>query len=192
MADATIGFAVERLSYFLTDQVKKRTKKWFKVAQRGIGLPPVLYRFSVLKEDHAASKRGALDRVQNLCKKEANLYRIDVVGFEDAVKTLLDEILREDPSLKVISIHGMGGLGKTTLLEYNIKDVLKRIIKSFVRHDLDLSNLDEIDLLQHLRKLLEDRGRYVAVIDDVWEKMKQAFPDKKNGSRVVVTVFTKI
>ncbi|KAL1819818.1 hypothetical protein ACET3Z_014687 [Daucus carota] len=149
--------------------------------------------------------------------------QVDVVGFEDDFKTLLDELVGEDPSLKVISIHGMGGLGKTTLAsklyhssklnhfhshawvcvsqEYNIKDVLRTIIKSIMGHKpgrgLDMLNMNEVDLLQHLRKLLLGRDRYLAVIDDIWdieawEKIKKAFPDKKNGSRVIITTRNKI
>ncbi|XP_074373856.1 disease resistance protein RPP13-like [Apium graveolens] len=143
---------------------------------------------------------------------------VDVVGFKDDVKTLLAELVREDPSLGVISIHGMGGLGKTTLAsnlyhsselshfetrawvcvsqEYDIKDVLKTMIKSFFGNELDSMKMDEVDLLRHLRKLLQDSDHYLAVIDDVWdieawERIKKAFPDKNNGSRIIVTTRNK-
>lgn len=50
-------------------------------------------------------------------KKERTLLRaasfenqVDVVGFEDDVRTLLAELVSDDPSLNVISIHGMGVL----------------------------------------------------------------------------------
>ncbi|KAL1819784.1 hypothetical protein DCAR_0416098 [Daucus carota subsp. sativus] len=143
---------------------------------------------------------------------------VDVVGLEDDFKTLLAQLLSEDSSLNLISIYGMGGLGKTTLAsklyhsselshfqsrawvcvsqEYDIKDVLNKIIKSFQGQEFDMLKMDEVDLLRHLRKILQDSNRYLAVIDDIWdveawEKIKIAFPDKKNGSRVIVTTRNK-
>ncbi|KAH0678475.1 hypothetical protein KY284_019560 [Solanum tuberosum] len=49
----------------------------------------------------------------------------------------------------------------------------------------------EIDLENHLRKLLTE-CKYLVVVDDVWQKeawesLKRAFPDSKNGSRVIIT-----
>lgn len=144
--------------------------------------------------------------------------KVDVVGFENDIKTLLAQLVREDLSLGVVSIHGMGGLGKTTLAsnlyhsselshfenrawvcisqEYDIKDVLKTMIKSFFGNELDLMKMDEVDLLRHLRKLLQDRDRYLVVIDDIWdieawESIKKGFPDKNNGSRIIVTTRNK-
>ncbi|KAL1819779.1 hypothetical protein ACET3Z_014648 [Daucus carota] len=162
-------------------------------------------------------------RKRTLLRATSFENQVDVVGFEDDFKTLLDELVSEDLSLKLISIHGMGGLGKTTLAsklyhsskvshfksrawvcvsqEYNIKDVLKTMIKSFGRHvlghELDFMKMDEIDLLQHLRKLLVDCDGYLVVIDDIWDieawiKIKKAFPDKQNGSRVIITTRNKI
>ncbi|XP_074332781.1 putative disease resistance RPP13-like protein 3 [Apium graveolens] len=114
----------------------------------------------------------------------------------------------------------MGGSGKTSLAtklynsselrnfktrakvcvsnDYNIKDVLKRIIKSFMglEHEQKLSTMDEYDLLQYLTKLLEDRGCYLVLIDDIWDikawiQIKDAFPDQKNGSRIIITTRNK-
>ncbi|XP_074333580.1 disease resistance protein RPP13-like isoform X2 [Apium graveolens] len=163
----------------------------------------------------------------NKQQKERTLLRItainnqvEVVGFEDDFKTLMGELNSEDLSLKVISIHGMGGLGKTSLAtklynsselrnfdtrakvcvsnEYNIKDVLKRIVTSFMgaEYEQKLSTMDEYHLLQHLPELLQSRGRYLVLIDDiwdikVWDQIKIAFPNQKNGSRIIITTRNK-
>ncbi|XP_049354605.1 disease resistance protein RPP13-like [Solanum verrucosum] len=49
----------------------------------------------------------------------------------------------------------------------------------------------ETDLENHLRNLLKG-SKYLVVVDDVWQKeawesLKRAFPDSKNGSRVIIT-----
>ncbi|KAH0692389.1 hypothetical protein KY285_019486 [Solanum tuberosum] len=140
------------------------------------------------------------------------------VGLQDVVQTLLAQLLKEEPRQSVLSIHGMGGLGKTTLArnlykspnivssfptrawicvsqEYNPMDLLKTIINSIqgcTKETLDLlEKMAETNLENHLRKLLTE-SKYLVVVDDVWqreawESLKRAFPDSKNGSRVIIT-----
>ncbi|KAH0678407.1 hypothetical protein KY284_019492 [Solanum tuberosum] len=118
------------------------------------------------------------------------------VGFQDVVQTLLAELLKAEPGRSVLSIYGMGGLGKTTLArnlynspkivssfptrawicvsqEYNPMDLLKTIIKSIqgcTKETLDLlEKMAETDLENHLRDLLKGR-KYLVVVDDVWKK----------------------
>ncbi|WMV23257.1 hypothetical protein MTR67_016642 [Solanum verrucosum] len=140
------------------------------------------------------------------------------VGYQDVVETLLAELLKPEPRRSVISIYGMGGLGKTTLArnlyispnivnrfhtrawicvsqEYNTMDLLRNIIKSIkgcTKETLDLlEKMTERDLDIYLRDLLKE-PKYLVVVDDLWqreawESLKRAFPDSKNGSRVVIT-----
>ncbi|WMV23238.1 hypothetical protein MTR67_016623 [Solanum verrucosum] len=135
------------------------------------------------------------------------------VGLQDVVESLLAQLLKAEPRRSALSIYGMGGLGKTTLArklynspnivssfptrawicvsqEYNTMDLLKTIIKSIqgcAKETLDLlEKMAEIDLENHLQ------CKYLVVVDDVWQKeawesLKRAFPDRNNGSRIIIT-----
>ncbi|KAH0681949.1 hypothetical protein KY289_019701 [Solanum tuberosum] len=110
------------------------------------------------------------------------------VGLQDVVESLLAQLLKAEPRRSTLSIYGMGGLGKTTLArklynspnivssfptrawicvsqEYNTMDLLKTTIKSIqgcAKETLDLlEKMAEIDLENHLRKLLTESEAYV-------------------------------
>ncbi|KAM3305041.1 hypothetical protein P3S67_011907 [Capsicum chacoense] len=118
------------------------------------------------------------------------------VGFQEVFQRLLDELLKEESRRNVLSIYGMGGLGKITLArnlynsphvlssfqirawicvsqQYSTPDLLRRIIKSIEGCSEEmlklLKEMSERDLETHLRNLLQER-KYLVVVDDVWHR----------------------
>ncbi|XP_058113013.1 disease resistance protein RPP8-like [Magnolia sinica] len=139
----------------------------------------------------------------------------DVVDFEDETKTLVRQLTEGDARRAVISITGMGGIGKTTLAkkvyndihvkksfdfhawvyvsqQYLVRELLLSIIKCFraLERD-DKETTPEEDLQLELSQYLQGK-RYLVAFDDIWSRqawdsLVSAFPDAKNGSRVLLT-----
>ncbi|XP_058108849.1 putative disease resistance protein RGA3 [Magnolia sinica] len=133
----------------------------------------------------------------------------------EIVKLLLNEIRDEVKEVPiVISIVGMGGLGKTTLaqLAYNGEDVkghfdmrmwvcvsedfdVKRITKSIIQSatGTGCESLDLDQLQRRLHEMLHGK-RFLLVLDDIWsedsekwDKLRLPFQAGALGSRIIVT-----
>ncbi|CAI9113461.1 OLC1v1014067C1 [Oldenlandia corymbosa var. corymbosa] len=138
----------------------------------------------------------------------------EVVGFADDAKQIMGRLKRGPKQLKVITIVGMPGLGKTTLASkvYNDvsislyfqvrawcsisqaldkKNVLVQLLKQVDPNYKSDSELNEQDLVERLWRSLKGK-RYLLYLDDIWGKeawnsLAEAFPDDKCGSRILLT-----
>ncbi|KAL6640077.1 hypothetical protein ACP70R_022387 [Stipagrostis hirtigluma subsp. patula] len=143
--------------------------------------------------------------------------QVDVIGFDDQIKQIEADLLDgENRGLTVLSIVGPGGAGKSTMAKkvYNLvaakrhfqvaawitvsqrfepRDLLKEIVRCTMGGQQAEGHEKKVD--HEVKKLLHDfllSKRYLIVLDDVWSTIawdiiRDAFPNTKNGSRVVLT-----
>ncbi|XP_037482012.1 disease resistance protein RGA5-like [Triticum dicoccoides] len=172
------------------------------------------YNINVKGDVDKAATKAAIDDLRNSAIHEEDKERL--VG----IKAPREEIIRllkkhgnvPNEKLRVVSIVGMGGLGKTTLAKavydkykrkrYNpkvfvpmgrnpdVETVLKNIIFE-IKEDFNAKGLNVGQLTKKVKELLRNE-RYLIVIDDVWHSfewrvIKPAFPENKKGSRVIIT-----
>lgn len=151
-----------------------------------------------------------------LHKRRRDVEEDDVVGFAHDSATLVEQLTDQgNPSLDVISIIGMGGLGKTTLArklynnhevkshfpyrawvyvsqDFQKRDLLLKILKSVAPGIEKPEEMKEDELKNQIRVSLEGK-KYLIVMDDiwgseVWDEVRTAFPpNSRSGSRILIT-----
>ncbi|KAI4968768.1 hypothetical protein ZWY2020_046098 [Hordeum vulgare] len=151
--------------------------------------------------------------LQALYTEVTELVGIDGKRVQALMQLLSNKDDVSNKKLKIVSVVGFGGLGKTTLVK-TVYDKIKgdfdcmafvsvgrkadpRKVLMDILLDLDvggsqLTLLDETQLVKKLRDYLEEK-RYLIVIDDIWEAklwkiINYAFSGGNNaGSRLITT-----
>ncbi|MFS8025076.1 putative P-loop containing nucleoside triphosphate hydrolase [Helianthus anomalus] len=135
------------------------------------------------------------------------------VGIDRDAELIRDKLVEDQRKLDVVSIVGMGGIGKTALATkvyndgyvkhyflvrvwvtvsqtYDKRGVLIQILES-IRSQLGIEKASNSLLREMVHKQLMGR-RYLIVIDDIWHtetwhELKLFFPHDNNGSRILLT-----
>ncbi|XP_019263703.1 PREDICTED: putative late blight resistance protein homolog R1A-10 isoform X1 [Nicotiana attenuata] len=135
--------------------------------------------------------------------------------MEDDFNIITDQLFGKTPELNVVSIVGMGGIGKSTLArrifndalisrrfdvsswvtvskEYDAKEMLLDVLCfSSPSAKAMYCNMSEDELLDQVHRKLKFK-RYLIVLDDIWsieawDLVRRSFPDDENGSRIMIT-----
>ncbi|WKA05985.1 hypothetical protein VitviT2T_023914 [Vitis vinifera] len=168
----------------------------------------------------ASNSSSTTDQVVAYKEKWAQVVEgSDVVGIEDGTEVVTQMLTKGEMRRAVVSIVGMGGLGKTTLAKkvYNHSGVKRHfdciawvcvsqefkpreLLLSIISSVMSLSNeekkeMREVELGGKLRECLNDK-KYLVVMDDVWSieawsSLCSYLPESRNGSKVLMTTRNK-
>ncbi|CAJ2638714.1 unnamed protein product [Trifolium pratense] len=160
-------------------------------------------RYGFKYESGSSSSGGS--KAHRIDDSRMTHYFIDeaeIVGFEYSRDELVSCLVEGTNDLLLVSVVGMGGVGKTTLAKivfdnqsvnehfdcrafitvsqaYNARELLTEMIKQFSKDSNEpipkgLQKMDEQTLITHVREYLESK-RYLVLFDDVW---KENFSDE--------------
>ncbi|RDX98456.1 putative disease resistance protein RGA3, partial [Mucuna pruriens] len=135
-----------------------------------------------------------------------------VIGRENEKNHLLELLLNTNMDMKenvsIISIVGIGGLGKTALAQLLYNDEAVRVhfelkmwvcvsddfdVKTIAKKIIESKTNDEMDRVQQeLRKKIEGK-RYLLVLDDIWNEDRELWlqlltllTDGAKGSKIII------
>lgn len=153
-------------------------------------------------------------RFRTLVWEASQRHESCLVGIDDSKMKLIESLTNEaEHELKVVSIVGPAGVGKTTLAKEVYRDLgrhyecrafvrvsrkpdmiklFRSLLSQVQRHQQHSDVCTVQDLIDTLRGHLQDK-RYFIFIDDLWETsawdiVNGAFPESNNCSRIVATV----
>ncbi|KAH0644347.1 hypothetical protein KY284_032231 [Solanum tuberosum] len=138
----------------------------------------------------------------------------DMVGHSNEQARVRGELTGHSSLLEVISISGMGGIGKSTFAkkmfsdpsivgffdvrgwitvskDYSLRKMLLSLLQDAIGVNEELDKKPDDELADCLQKSLKGR-RYLIVVDDIWsieawEDIRQWFPENNNRSRILLT-----
>ncbi|KAL7235456.1 hypothetical protein ACSBR1_018871 [Camellia fascicularis] len=142
-----------------------------------------------------SSSTSMAERLRQLRRSYTHIVEEDVVGTEEDVKAVVDLLVKEKTHYRVVSIWGMGGLGKTTLAktvykhidirryfkcvawayiseQCNIREVLERILIKLLSSSNEerkaIGKLNHDELVKKLHQVQSEK-KCLVILDDIWK-----------------------
>ncbi|CAL5444864.1 unnamed protein product [Camellia sinensis] len=166
-------------------------------------------------------RSSTVEKQQKLWQSYEYIVENDFVGFEEDLNKVVKHLVRVDdytPS-RVVSIYGMGGLGKTTLAkkvyrhlyvrhhfdrfawvrisqQYQTRDILQGIFIKLVPKTIEeVVRMSSEELFEQLYEV-QQREKCLVVLDDIWsikawKSLEPAFPTVNTRSKILLTTRNK-
>ncbi|XP_017979714.1 PREDICTED: disease resistance protein RFL1-like [Theobroma cacao] len=192
-------------------KLKKEVHLWLGNVERKNGEIQNLEQ--IVAESSTVSRGFHTENVLKMIKEVEELLQqgeFDQVG--KAAENCMEEIWTclMDDDIRKIGVWGMGGVGKTAIMKIINNQLLKEI-KKFnsviwitVSKEMNISKIqesiscamgvtlpkDEPIRAGKLLEMLTKKGRYVLILDDLWDKLSPeeiGISEPSNGSKLVVT-----
>ncbi|XP_040375803.1 disease resistance protein RGA5-like [Oryza brachyantha] len=213
---------VQELAYDMEDCMDQIMLKWPKIKRRDIAkrikelkvhVQDAMerrdrYKLSELVTNKVVSTDDVASNPQQLAPNDEEDSLVGILRPKQKITSLL---MDKEQKLKVVSIVGCAGVGKTTLANQvylGIKGVFScsafvslpqnpsmnkvfQYILSEVGFKTQESLDDEYALITEIKRCLQEQ-RYLIVIDNIWSeaawnRISCAFPNGNNGSRIMIT-----
>ncbi|XP_009758245.1 putative late blight resistance protein homolog R1B-16 [Nicotiana sylvestris] len=195
---------------------KEALESLFEILQRGIENVDSLKEELIKHSDNNTSQAGNSSLGDSSSPRlHASTLENDMVGYNIEQENMLSQLTSGSPELEVISVTGMGGIGKSTFAKklfshpsilsffdirgwitvsenYSYRNMLLGLLKDAnIGKEEDLDKKSDSDLAVCLKQSLMGR-RYLIVVDDIWSKnawdeIRLCLPDDGKRSRVLLT-----
>ncbi|XP_027172703.1 putative late blight resistance protein homolog R1B-23 [Coffea eugenioides] len=199
---------VEDISFYslmLFDDIAQEIKLVKSLAQEATKIPRHMTSQVKSKTSGASYQVSSSSSIPTVDKAE--------VVLQDVEQAMIDKLIKGLKQLDIISVVGVAGLGKTFLAQrvyrdprvtshfhiqawccisqtYCKRDLLLQIL-ACIDQKTQFSEKDDYQLALELRQRLL-KQKFLIVLDDVWDikawnALKSSFPEKNNGSRILLT-----
>ncbi|XP_072969080.1 disease resistance protein RPM1-like isoform X2 [Typha angustifolia] len=205
----------------------KNINSWHKVATELKEIQNRLHNLSRMKERYSITLTKEIDTsylAEGLHDSTFSSYPMDyneLVGIQEEREKIMQHLTTEEKQTSIISVWGMGGSGKTTLVrniyeskiikehfdhrfwvsisqKYQLEDILREMVKNVFtsnENPVSIQSMSCTDLKELLQRNLQDK-RYLIVLDDVWSrdvwiKLSTIFSENNSRGRVVITTRLK-
>ncbi|XP_019183861.1 PREDICTED: putative late blight resistance protein homolog R1A-3 isoform X3 [Ipomoea nil] len=163
-------------------------------------------------------EESSLSSAGQSSSQHASKFEDTMVGQTKEFEEFKEKLLSSNKPLQVMSLVGMGGIGKTTFArklandsavkrhfdccgwatmsqEHTKRQVLLQLCRSVMPMHDDINTMKDDELAEQLRKSLLGH-RYLIIVDDIWtegawDDVKGCFPEENTGSRILLTTRLK-